>query len=195
MRKIFVLLSLCSILLFSGCASYNAQSLTSLDSVYLKECPEIEGVRIGCKTLSTKECKTYLDRNVISKGFLPIQFTFENFSDQRYFFSSDSLSLPKVNPAIVAETVHTNTLGRIILYSIGGLYVPAAVDGYLSWNANKALDQDFQRKAKDHLVIYPRSLATTLVFVPEAQFSPVFSLSLVEEKSGVCKTVELFLPK
>lgn len=191
-----VLLIAATALLFTGCASYQANSLGALDPQYVKSSSEIEGVSIGCKAYTVKDCFTYLDRNVIAQGYQPIQLTFENSSNKSYRFSTRDISLPTADPYNVAKTVHTNTIGRVTGYAVGGLFVwplfiPAIVDGIGSSNANTSLDRDFGEKCLESLAITPYSFSKTLIFVPKSQFAPVFNITLTETESGQRKVLNL----
>ena len=186
--------------LFTGCASYQANSLSALDPNYVKNYSEVQGMEIGCKAYTVDDCFTYLDRNVIAKGYQPIQLTFRNNTDKRYIFSSKDVSIPCANPEEVSRTVHTSTVGRVTGYGVGGLlfwplFIPAVVDGIKSSNANTALDKDFDEKAKDSFLIAPHSYSKTLIFVPKAHFSPVFDISLLDEESGRRQVVSLSVVK
>jgi len=71
------------------------------------------------------------------------------------------------------------------------LIIPAIVDGIKSSQANQELDQDYQKKAADNLVITPGSFHKTIVFVPKASFEPIFNIDLVEQETGEKKSVEV----
>ena len=193
MKKLAVL-AVC--LLFAGCASYSASSLTALNPDLVKEYDGAEGVAIGCKSFNHEDCKTYLDRDVLKEGYQPVQLTFHNKTDKNYVFSTDKVSLPCVAPEVVAEGVHTSTAGRAAGYTAGALVlwpliIPAIVDGIRSYKANERLDRDFSDKASNCFVIAPKAFKTTLLFVPKEKFSPVFDVTLVEEESKVEKRVSL----
>lgn len=200
MKKISLLLIISTIALFTGCASYQANSLSALGPEFVRTHNEIEGVSIGCKAYTVQDCYKYLDRNVIAQGYQPVQFTFYNKSDRIYLFSTKGVSLTCANPEEVARTVHTSTAGRVTGYTIGGvilfpltspLFIPAIVDGIKSSNANASLDADFSEKAKNQFEIRPKSFSSTLIFVPKAHYAPIFELSLVDKKTGISKTVDL----
>ncbi|MDJ0652067.1 MAG: hypothetical protein QNJ27_03585 [Simkaniaceae bacterium] len=182
--------------LFAGCASYKANVLTALDPDHVRSYPEVQGMEIGCKPYSVHDCLTYLDRNVIAKGYQPIQLTFRNNSDARYVFSTKYISLPCVDPGQVARAVHTSTVGRVTAYGAGAFFflplaIPAIIDGIKSSDANTALDTDFDQKARDSFLIAPRSFSKTLIFVPKTHYSPVFDISLYDEESGKYQIINL----
>lgn len=200
MKRISSLLMLVIAALFTGCASYQAESLSALSSDYVQAYDEVEGMSIGCKAYTVEDCYNYLDRNVIAEGYQPIQFTFYNHSNQTYLYSTKGVSLPCVSSEEVARTVHTSTAGRITGYTIGGvilfplsspLFIPAIVDGIKSSNANASLDVDFSEKTKSQFEIKPKSFSNTLIFVPKALYAPIFELSLINKTTGKAKVVDL----
>ncbi|MDN3509318.1 MAG: hypothetical protein P0S93_04820 [Candidatus Neptunochlamydia sp.] len=200
MKKINLLTIAAVVALFTGCASYQANSLSALDPGYVRNYSEIQGMEIGCKAYSVDDCFTYLDRNVIAKGYQPIQLTFRNNLDKHYSFSTRDVNLPCANSELVARTVHTSTVGRVAGYSVGGLFlwplfIPAFVDGIKSSNANRALDADFDQKARGNVLIGPHSYSRTLIFVPKAHYSPVFDISLLDEESGKHQVISLSVGK
>jgi hypothetical protein len=179
------------VLFLSGCASYRANDLSALDPYTVRSYSEMEGLHIGCKAFTEADCLVYLDRNVIAKGYQPIQLTFQNMSDKTYIFSSKEMSIPCTNTEEVAQSVYTSTFGRVVAYSL--LVLPAIVDGIRSAHANTDLNQDFHEKAREHFVIPPGAYQKTIVFVPRAHYRPVFDLSLLEQETGKHKTVGLSL--
>lgn len=198
MRKVCLILG--AVVALTGCASYQSSPLAALDPKYIKQCEQVKGLSIGAKAYDETDCYIFLDRDVIEKGYQPIQLTFQNTTDRHYLFSTNEVSLPCVNFEEVAKTVHTSTLGRAAGYSAGGLiflkllwplFIPAVVDGIKSSNANQALDRDYYDKAKEHLVITPNSFVKTLIFVPRSHFAPVFDITLLEEETRETKKISL----
>jgi len=183
-------------ILLTGCASYNANSLTALDPEYVKEYPGLDKLQIGCKAYSVSDCYTYFDRDIIANGYQPIQLTFENKSSDSYVFSEKWVSLPCADPMDVAKKVHTNTAGRVIGYSVGGLFltplfIPAVVDGVMSHNANVNLDQDFSSKSIGNLKIAPRSFMKTVIFVPKKDMAPIFNITLRNEDTDMDQEISV----
>ena len=161
--------------------------LTALDPEYVST--EQDGLAIGCKAFSKYECLTYLDRDLLKKGYQPIQLSFHNRTDKSYAFSIYDVTLPCTTVEDVTKTVHTSTAGRMTSYTLGSLFlypliIPAIVDGIRSSNANAALDQDFLNKSKDHFEILPHSFHKTLIFIPRKHFQPQFDFTLREPATG-----------
>jgi hypothetical protein len=191
-RKLFPL----ALLLLSGCASYQATSLSRLDSdaIETNSGDKIEHIYITAKAFNKADCKRYLDRDVLAKGYQPVQLFIENNTNEHYLFSHDRINLPYASSEEVARTVHTSTMGRILGYGIPGvliafpLVIPAVVDGIKSFEANEALDRDFYTKTAVDRVIAPKSTLNRLLFVPRSEYQPTFTVTLIEQESKKIKT-------
>lgn len=176
-------------LLLTGCASYDASGLAALDPDCVRSYAEVDGMSIGCKAFNRADCIHYLGRDVLAKGYQPIQITFQNTTGKRFIYSTKEISLPCSSPEEVGKRVHTSTFGRVLFYA--PLVIPALVDGVKSSQANQMLDIDYHEKAPDHFVIPPHSYFKTLIFVPKAHYSPVFEVSLLDQETGKKKVVGL----
>jgi hypothetical protein len=195
-RKVFLPIVACSLTLLSGCASYNASPLNSLSSqVIYSSAAEAKSsdVTVIAKTFNKVDCKRYLDRDVIEKGYQPIQLYIQNDSDKRYSFSLSRISLPCIRPEEIAEKVHTSTVGRATGYGVASLFlwplaIPAVVDGVKSSQANEALDNDFSSKAAMDQTIQPHSYLNKLIFVSVNEYQAAFRLTVIDQETGESKS-------
>lgn len=175
--------------LIAGCARYNATALSMVPPESLYNAPVQKGVVVVARALNKEECKRYLDRDVMSKGYQPVQLYIENRSDQAYFFSTSRVTLPLASPEEVAEKVHTSTVGRVAGYGAAAIIatplfvLPAVIDGYKSVRANEALDSDFAAKGAKDVVIYPHSHVNMLLFVPVEGYEKTFTVTLLDEEN------------
>jgi len=173
----------------SSCASYKASPLYDLSPDLVRTSSrENEGVSIAAKAFTRQDCERYLDRDVIGQGYQPIQLYIQNDSDKNYIFSLDRVGLPIARPEEVAETVHTSTVGRVVGYSVGALFlwplvIPAVVDGIKSSEANTALNSDFEAKAARDRIVFSHSRQNTLLFVPTSAYQNAFTVTLIDQES------------
>lgn len=175
-------------ILFSGCASYHAASLNTLQSDTMCH-SEKKDILIAARTFDKADCKRYLDRDVIAEGYQPVQLYIENKSNQNYFFSVNRISMPCARSEEVAETVHTSTIGRAVGYGVGALFIwplaiPAIVDGLKSAEANDALDNDYSAKTARDQKITSHSHFNKLIFVPNNEFQQNFTITLINQDSN-----------
>ncbi len=187
LKSIFLpLLSVVMLAGLTGCARYRAKSLKSLTrSSHVKK----NNISFSYQLFTVADCKKYFDRNVIRNGYQPIQITFVNNTDRYFNISKNSLSFDCVSTKEVAKSVHTNTVGRAVGFSVAGLFlwpfiIPAIVDGIGSAKSNKQLDADFAQKALSKTIITPHSKINGIVFVStDMQFDEEFTLT-VSDLSG-----------
>lgn len=191
-----VLLYVASLALFSGCASYQAVSLNSLNQEYLNEMTEEPGLLVGAKAFNKLDCKNYLDRDVISEGYQPVQIMIRNNSNKTWLFSLNNVNIPIAHAQDVAQKVHTSTIGRAAGYGVGALFlwpliIPAIVDGVKSSEANRMLDQDFAQKTARDQVIYPHSGMNSILFIPVADYRDSFNITLLDQNTQEEKEIVL----
>lgn len=102
-----------SLVLLAGCAKYKAQPLQRLSTQQTSD-----KVALSYKVFDKKDCKDFLGRkNILRKGYQPVQLMITNNSDHTYTYSATSLSLPTVPAELVAKKVHFSTVGRVIGYA------------------------------------------------------------------------------
>lgn len=195
-----VVISSAATLFLTGCASYNAASLNSLSpEVFFQSSAsgKKEDVVIAAKVFNKMDCKRYLDRDVLNKGYQPLQLCIQNNSDKSYAFSLNRISLPCVRSEEVAEKVHTSTIGRVLGYGIPGLLIawplviPSIVDGIKSSEANEMLDSDFSSKTARDQIISPYSQFNKVIFVPKGEYQSSFVITIVDLESNQPKSFNI----
>ncbi len=182
--------------LTTGCASYQAQSLPILSPQSAPYSEKKEDIEISCKAFTENDCKRYLDRDVIAKGFQPIQISINNNSKRYLLFSKNNVDLTCADPSYVASEVHTSTVARSTAYGVGALFVwplaiPAIVDGVKSSNSNQVLDRDFFEKTSFEQTITPYGHLNGLLFIPIELFRESFSITLVDKETKESIVFEL----
>ena len=75
--------------------------MTSLQPEFAPYSETIENVTLACKPLSREECKRFFDRDIIDKGYQPVQMTvvnsqlIANVSYLELYFMTPFFKLPK----------------------------------------------------------------------------------------------------
>jgi hypothetical protein len=188
-RIISLVLSIIIIVTLSGCASYKARPLKPIDTVESSPFLDTKAVSFSYRVFDKKDCRKYLDRDVLKQGYQPVHIRLTNSSEKPVYFSRKSISLPTVDAYEVAHKVHTNTAGRAVGYGVAGLFVwpfliPAIVDGVGSAEANEQLDIDFENKALNDQIINPYETVNGLIFVPMESFAFDFRITLTDPSSS-----------
>ena len=175
-----------TLVLLSGCANYSASSLSTLSSSAAVPSAKNSNITAAWKVFDKNDCQTYLGRNLLAEGYVPVQMTIRNQSEDPLYLSADNFSISLPSPARVAKTVHTSTGGRVAAWGIPGLIItplliPAIYDGILSSNANDSLDADYQSKALSDHIIQPHSHFDTIIFVPKGKIKQSIEMFLINE--------------
>ena len=146
----------------------------------------LKDVIVAAKAFNKVDCKKYLGRNVLSKGYQPVQIIIKNNSSKNLIFSLDNVSLPCARTEEVAARVHTSTAGRATAYGAGSLFlwplaIPAIVDGVKSAEANESLDSDYHAKTAKSQLLVPSSKLNGLIFVPVESYRNTFTVTLIDQ--------------
>lgn len=203
MKKSFLIAASSVLLTLTGCASYNASPLNMLSTEMMlsHSDPDVKNsnLLVVAKSFSKEDCERYLDRDVIRKGYQPVQLFIQNNSNKDYHFSLNRISMPSAKPDEVAKKVHTNTAGRATGYAVAGLltsgllFIPAIVDGIGSANANEALDYDFSTKVAQDQTIYSHSHFNKLLFVPVSAYEQILSITLIDKETSLPETIKVYI--
>ena len=177
-----------ALILLTGCASYNASTLSMLSPETALQSNENPNVLVSWKAFDKNDCDTYLDRDVLAEGYVPVQLTIRNNSNDPMFFrliTSAHRSLLLMRWPISAIRQQAAVL---LPLGVGGLIffpllVPAVVDGFKSANANDALDADYREKALKEHTIQPHSSFNGVVFIPAHYADQKIHLFLVNQKT------------
>lgn len=178
--KITGFTSIVILLALSGCVHYAPKfHLTALNTgVCVAENQKNKQViSFEYHVFNKQDCIKYLDRDVISKGYQPIQITIKNDTTRYLNFSIKDFNISCVDEGEVAQKLHANTKGRAAGYGTAALFVwpfaiPAIVDGIGSSDSNKKLDLDFYKKSLHDQIINPGSMINGLVFVLVNSYNP-----------------------
>lgn len=178
-----------TLILLTGCASYSASTLSMLPPDTAIQSPQEPNVLVSWKAFDKNDCTTYLDRNVLAEGYLPVQLTIRNNSADPMYLSPTNFSSPVSSADEVAAKVHTSTGGRIAAWGIGGLIffpllIPAVVDGYGSAKANDDLDSDYATKSLKEQTIQPHSSFNGVVFIPQQYAHQKIQMFLVNLRTN-----------
>lgn len=187
-KQILFFMCLMSILLLPGCAHYRARPIGKLYTGIATKTKQEQYITFAYHIFNHSDCKLYLDRDVISKGYLPVHITLTNHTNRHLYVSLKSFSFPCMPAEVVAQKVHTSTAKRAAGYGIASLFIwpfliPAIIDGIGSSEANKLLDMDFTNKALNDQIMTPFSMINGLVFVPYNDFHKNFTFTVIDHET------------
>lgn len=186
---------LVGVVFLAGCARYKAQPLEKATLKKTRPAGE-RSVVFASQAFTKDDCKRYLGRNILAKGYQPVLVTITNNSKRYFRIMRANVSLPTVPACQVASRVHTSTVGRAVGYGLAGIviwpfFVPAVVDSICSSQANYRLDHDFASKELTEHIVGPFSTLNGVIFVPKKMFDSNFTLKAIDaetEKTFVLKS-------
>lgn len=173
----------------AGCASYEASMLSVLPVETSVQSLQNAEVLCSWKVFDEEESEKYLGRNLIARGYVPLQLTIRNASSDPMYLNPSNFNIPIPSVTEVANSAYTSTAARVVGWGVPGLLVwpfliPAIYDGIKSIEANAALDADYAAKAMKELTIQPRSSFNGIVFIPKEIAQQDIELFLVNERTN-----------
>jgi hypothetical protein len=186
--KLKLFLLLCLIPLLGACAKYKARPLRNLSTLPVQGTNK---VTFAAEAFGKGKSKTYLERNVIKRGYIPVQIAIKNESKDKLVFSKSNISLKAENIEDVINNVSFDPMERGIAYGIPGillafnipLIIAAVVDPVWAVKANEKLLSDYLKKSLSDSLIMPNSTLEGLIFVAVSNFTNRLKVVLVKEGS------------
>lgn len=168
MQRIMSLLLI--VCLTSGCATYRAGRLPSMNLSSFQNVLNQDGLQVGVKFLDARESKQIFGVGKMHKLYQPIFIVVDNRTKSTYEFRKRMLNRGTISAEEVAKECGFSTVGRATGYGIAGLFIwplliPAVVDGVGSSNANQRMEDDYiYKEIKDERVV-PNGLLNGVVFL------------------------------
>ena len=198
----------------TSCASYKARPLDTLS--FNLEAP-LDNVYTSCKAFSKEDSNRYIGKNVLSHGYQPVQISIRNDSNDPFYLPVNGISLPIVDPEIIAKELEYSTAARTVAMTgagfVGanliaipsmlllgplGVLVPLAtlvaapvVTGVKSSQANQQMEQDYNKKGVKDVYISPHTTINMLLFVSEDQYHPNFTITLRNTRTNDTLVVDM----
>jgi len=156
--------------MLSGCASYRAGRLPSIDVSSFQNVAEQEGLKVAVKFFDARETKQIFGVKKVYQKYQPVYIAIDNRTACTYGFKKRTLNKPTVPAEEVAETCGFSTAGRATAYGVAGVFIwplliPAVVDGVGSSQANQRMQDDFMYKEIKDERIVPNGLLNGVVFL------------------------------
>jgi hypothetical protein len=158
------------------------------------------GLFVTSKAYDQEESKKYLNRDLLSRGYQPIQITIQNNTSSSFYLSTDSVNLPQEATGTIVRKVMKPVLARSIGYKVAGLLfwplmIPGTIDGIKTIHSYSKLSKEFAAKAvksQDEMLL-PYSTIQRVLFVAQKEFRNAFVLTLVDQQTGRTQDFEMLL--
>jgi hypothetical protein len=149
-----------------------------------------EGLYIEARAYNARDSETYLSRNLLSKGYQPVQLTIQNNTGKTYFLSKNGVDLPAASAQKVSSYVIKHYIPRSIAMKVASFFFwpfvfPSVVDTIVTWRHHAHMKEDYMAKTlKEQEPLIPYSTTHRILFVPRGDYSDHFTLHLREAKTG-----------
>lgn len=197
MSKLFApLIGLLSILFLSSCVYYTPRALRA--QVYGAKV-ENKLIKVTARELTKSDLDFYFKHNLNSNRIRAVQVNIFNQSAQPLSLDGRSIDLELEDLSIVTTKLHYNTVGRVILWSLPGIFywpffLGSIADGYNCWLQNRRVNEDIEQKIltnNSKLTIRPYASVNKVMFIREANYYNNFTLSFT--KKDAKDPIELFI--
>src|SRR3972149_7071984 len=115
---LFICSGICLLSILLTGEHYNSHSLSFISVEKLQFVKEEKGLSITAKAYNEAESKQFLERDLLSRGYQPIQISIQNNSPQSYALKLDELELERVPPHEIARKVMRGAIPRSIAYKV-----------------------------------------------------------------------------
>ena len=134
---------------------------------------------MGCR-------RAFGGRNLISRGYQPIQIYIMNNSNKSYYLDPNSITLPIEPGDKVSRKIHRDLGWKTAKYYLIGGPIWAIIEYIFSNEANKSIDADFKERTINPsrgIRIRPYETINKVIFVANENYTRHFGLTLTENKS------------
>ena len=182
--KLTYFINLFFLLFLSSCAKYEGKKLPAPHAPIHNK----KNIKVSRKALTQKESRKYFSgRNLLARGYQPVQIYIENNTDKTYYLNPNLITLPLESASSVARSMQRNVGWKITKYFIIGGPVWAAIEGVASHDANKMIKSDMGEKSirlNTAVKIRPHGIINKVMFVAKENYNSDFDVSLIEHKTN-----------
>lgn len=194
-KNFFLSVILISSLLFlTSVEKFRPAKLPFVAGVVQSFTKEQKGVQLDYKVYSSVDSKIYLDRDLLAKGYQPVQITIQNNTPYSFVLGKEDISLPLVSASKVVSKFDRATLPKSIGYKVLGFFfwpfsVIGTIDSVKTYATHRDLKKDLSAKSvkNDQEVILPFSSLNRVLFVEKDKYQEEFSISLFN--TDTCETI------
>lgn len=153
--------------------------------------PMPPGVTIESYIYDSAQSKTYLQKNLHSFGYQPVEIIIKNNTSYAYVLSEDGVSLPTANLNAVSFKAFKKGIPRALAFKAATLaYPPFHIVSAIDTIKNMKSNAKFKKRLGARLVkaegeeILPFSTVERVLLVPKDKHQSDFSLTLIDKATG-----------
>lgn len=190
-QRFILFLGLILILILPNCAKYKSTKLNPPQAPTYEKSDLV----VSKKILTETEAQNIFGgRKLWDRGYVPIQVYVRNKSNKTYYLNPNDIEIPLESSSHVARKLHRNVGWKSAKYFLIGGPLWAAIEGYSSYEANDAINEDFNEKTvrlDRTLKVRPYGIVNKVMFVSKDNFVDNFKMSLIDPKAKRKVTFDL----
>lgn len=197
-NKLFAIICSCTCLLslFLTAERFTFHPFSPIQTLKQTFTNEERGLWVTSKAVSKEESNLLLQRDLISKGYQPVQISIQNNTPKTYLIKTDNLSDVKVSSQTLANEVLINSTPRSIALKIASFFfwplaIPSAIDSIHSMHTYNSIKRDYQAKELRNEQVPPYATLNRILFVKSDNYKPPFHIKLIDHHSG--EQIEYFV--
>lgn len=173
--------------LFSLLAGWMSPQGQSASVPSLMRTDNSKKLTIQTKKYTPEESKKYLSRDLLSRGYQPIQVTIHNNTSST--ITIEDIDTPQARAGEVARKISSEVLPRRAGYTIAGLLfwpfiVPSAIDGFKNLQNYSKMKRDFAARSVKLETIAPFSTLDRILFVPCDEVKETLTITMYDQFTG-----------
>lgn len=140
-----------------------------------------KGVYITATVYNSSASKKYLDNDLLSYGYQPIQITVQNNTENTFLFSKKGIDLPTASSKEIVSLITLGALPRAIAFKIVSFFfwpfiIASTIDTIRTLKIHGRLKRDFEaRSVKENKeAIPPYATVHRVLFVPIKEYRSSF---------------------
>ncbi|HSW86255.1 MAG TPA: hypothetical protein VLG49_02010, partial [Rhabdochlamydiaceae bacterium] len=152
---------------------------------------------VTSKIYTAKDCKKYLNKNLIRFGFHPVEITIQNNTSHSYSIGFSDVGLPIASAGEVVSKIVQRAIPKGIALKAASLLfwpfnIPCTIDGLKDLKQNAAVRYDLAAKSlKKDETILPYSIVSRVLFIPTDKFKKEFDIKIRDLSKGAPVTIHI----
>ena len=138
--------------IFTPWDSYRKSNLPTVATMNAEETfLRADTLHVVAKAYTSEESQKYLRKDLLRRGYQPVQITIQNNSAEEFSLSTGSVDLPTAEPSKIASKLLHSTIPRSIVLRVASLFfwplaIPTTVDSMITLKSYKTIKNDLQSK-------------------------------------------------
>ncbi len=143
---------------------------------------------ITAKAYTSLESEELFGKDLLERGFTPIEITIDNPTSNTYYLTLNEISLDMASPNQIAKSVRKGSLPRSLGLKLASfifwpMMIPSTIDSINTHTSYKSLESALKEHMLDNEIIEPKESIKKFIYSLEGS-SKAFTVSLIDKESN-----------